>query len=155
MQQSASTITSIKAGEGQQYNVAGGQYRILVSRADTDGSYAVIEMNVPPGGGPLPHAHPEIEETFYVAEGEIVFNTDNGPVSVSAGSFVRIPLNGGVHAFKNTSGKPARLLCTVMPAGLDEMFKEVSTATPEQIPAIITKYNQQLYPADYFDSKAG
>ena len=139
--------------EGKNLAIAGGRYRILVSGDATEGRYAIIEMNVPPGGGPAPHAHPDIEEIFYVADGTIQFRTKNGPVKANAGAFIRIPLGGGVHAFKNVSDKPARLLCTVLPAGLDRMFEEVSGAGPAQIPAIIEKYRQQIYPPDYFDDK--
>lgn len=146
-------ITITGSDEGEHLAIAGGQYRILVSGDDTDGRYAIIEMNVPPGGGPPPHVHPEIEELFYVADGEVQFRTDDGPVTASTGAFIRIPLGGGVHAFKNLSDKQARLLCTVMPAGLDKMFKEVSGASPEQAQAILKNYRQQVYPPDYFDEK--
>lgn len=149
----STTITITGGNEGEHLAIAGGQYRILVSGDATDGRYAIIEMNVPPGGGPAPHAHPEIEELFYVADGEVQFRTDNGPVNAGTGAFIRIPLGGGVHAFKNISDKPAKLLCTVLPAGLDKMFEEISTAGPEQAPAITQKYRQQVYPADYFDNK--
>ncbi|MEO3407863.1 cupin domain-containing protein [Mucilaginibacter sp. CAU 1740] len=145
------TITGSNAGE--HLAIAGGQYRILVSGDATNGRYAIIEMNVPPGGGPLPHAHPEIEELFYVADGEVQFKTDSGPVTAATGAFIRIPLGGGVHAFKNISDKRAKLLCTVMPAGLDKMFEEISAAGPGQAIAITQKYRQQVYPADYFDGK--
>ncbi|WPU96265.1 cupin domain-containing protein [Mucilaginibacter sabulilitoris] len=146
-------ITITGSDEGKNLAIAGGQYRILVSGDATEGRYAIIEMNVPPGGGPAPHAHPDIEEIFYVADGTIQFMTKNGPVNADTGAFIRIPLDGGVHAFKNITGKSARLLCTVIPAGLDRMFEEISGADPTQIPAITEKYRQQIYPPDYFDDK--
>jgi hypothetical protein len=37
--------------------IAGGIYTILIKGSDTAGRYCLIEMLVPPGGGPPPHRH--------------------------------------------------------------------------------------------------
>ena len=42
--------------------VVGDTYTILVSGADTAGRYTLIDMHVPPGGGPPPHRH-DFEES--------------------------------------------------------------------------------------------
>lgn len=142
-------ITVLKADEGETLSIAGGKYRILVSGEQTNDQFAVIEMLVPPGAGPIPHEHPEMLETFYVAEGTIEFRTEAGKQVATAGGHVHIPLNGGVHAFKNISDQPARLLCTVMPAGLERMFREVSGLSPEEARGVVAKYKQKVYPVDY------
>src|ERR1700743_3347408 len=145
-------ITIRTTGEGETLNIAGGKYRVLISGEETGGNYAVIEMNVPPGGGPAPHAHPEMQEMFYVAEGEVEFRTETSTSSVQAGAsvlrqtvgkggFINIPLGAGVHAFKNISHQPAKLLCTVVPPGLEVMFKEISQAGgPDAVKEILKKY---------------
>jgi hypothetical protein len=51
-------------------SVAGGTYTILVAGADTGGRYCLIDMLVPPGGGPPPHRH-DFEEMFTILDGEI------------------------------------------------------------------------------------
>jgi quercetin dioxygenase-like cupin family protein len=155
-----------QAQEGEYWAVAGGNYRIVITGAETNGSYAVIEMTVPPGGGPPPHAHPDIQETFYVLDGSVTFSTAAGSQTVTKGGFVHIPLGGAVHCFKNTSDQVATLLCTVMPAGLEEVFRAIGQPaapgqflpipepTPERIAlikAIEAQFNQQTYPRDYFD----
>jgi quercetin dioxygenase-like cupin family protein len=154
MSNTANNITVRTPNEGEVLSIAGGQYRILISGEETGGNYAVIEMSVPPGGGPNPHAHPDMQEMFYVVEGEVEFRTDSGKTRTGKGGFINIPLGGGVHAFKNISGQPAKLLCTVVPSGLEMMFKEVSKASgPDELKAIIDKYRQVVYPVDYFDGK--
>ena len=45
-------------------------YSIVLGGSDTDEKLSFIDMHIPPGGGPIPHAH-ECEETFYVVEGEV------------------------------------------------------------------------------------
>ena len=63
--------------------VVGDTYTILVSGADTAGRYTLIDMHVPPGGGPPPHRH-DFEEMFTVLDGEIEF-TFRGVSAVAHG----------------------------------------------------------------------
>jgi len=143
-------ITVRGGDEGELLSIAGGKYRILISGEETGGNYAVIEMNVPPGGGPNPHAHPEMQEMFYVAEGEIEFRTESGKTIARKGGFVNIPFGGAVHAFKNISAQPAKLICTVVPSGLEVMFKEISQASgPDEVKAVLQRYRNVAYPVDY------
>lgn len=144
-------ITIVTANQGEQLSIAGGNYRFLITGEETGDRFAVIEMIVPPGAGPAPHAHPDIQETFYVAEGEVEFRTEAGKQVAAKGAYINIPLNGGVHAFKNISGVPARLVCTVTPAGLERLFREISGLPPEGVRAVAAKYIQKLYPPDYLD----
>jgi quercetin dioxygenase-like cupin family protein len=46
-------------------SVAGGTYTILVSGEETGGRYCLVDMLVPPGGGPPPHRH-DFEEMFTI-----------------------------------------------------------------------------------------
>src|ERR1700736_858694 len=50
--------------------LVGDTYTILLSGKDTAGRFCLIDMHVPPNGGPPPHRH-DFEETFTVLEGEI------------------------------------------------------------------------------------
>lgn len=122
MAKGKSNIKVIAPSEGTTLGVAGDNYRIIVSGEQTDNSYSVFDMLVPPGGGPTPHSHPDIQEFFYVTEGELIFKTEAGRATVKKGGFVHIPYGGDIHCFRNDSDKIARVLCTVMPAGLEEVF---------------------------------
>lgn len=159
-------ISTISNEEGQNYSIAGNAYRILVSGEQTDGSYAVIDMLVPPGGGPGPHSHKDIQEMFYVVDGEIEFKMEGGKYIAKKGSFVNIPFGGKVHGFKNTSNNIAHLLCTVVPAGLDSFFKEIgkpvepgvflppSKLSEEELNKLILigeRYGQKFYPPGFLD----
>ena len=142
-------ITTVGSNDGSYLSVAGSKYRILISGEQTAGNYAVIEMRVPPGSGPVPHEHKNVQETFYVAEGEVEFRTDSGKYHAQSGAFINIPLGGPVHAFKNISDKEVTLICTVIPAGFDSMFNEISIAPIEDAIAIGEKYGNKFYPPDY------
>ena len=104
-------------------SVAGGIYTILVSGKDTAGRYSLIDMLVPPGGGPPPHRH-DFEEMFTILDGEIELTFRGHVHRASAGSTVNVPANAP-HSFKNKSEKPARMLCMCTPAGQEELFMEV------------------------------
>jgi quercetin dioxygenase-like cupin family protein len=103
-------------------SVAGGTYSILVSGAQTAGRYCLVDMLVPAGGGPPPHRH-DFEEMFTLLEGELEFTFRGKSQTVRAGSTLNVPANAP-HAFKNVSGKTARMLCMCTPAGQDEFFLE-------------------------------
>ena len=117
------TLASPDDPKMRHVSVAGGTYTIHVSGADTSGRYCLVDMLVPPGGGPPPHRH-DFEEMFTILDGEIELTFRGKAHKASAGSTVNIPANAP-HAFKNNSDKPARLLCMCTPAGQEEFFMEV------------------------------
>lgn len=103
--------------------LVGDTYTILVAGKDTQGRYCLIDMHVPPGGGPPPHRH-DFEEMFSVLEGEIEASFRGKKTTIRSGETINIPANAP-HQFQNKSGKPARLLCVCSPAGQEEFFREV------------------------------
>jgi quercetin dioxygenase-like cupin family protein len=103
--------------------VVGDTYTITVTGADTAGRFSVIDMHIPPGGGPPPHRH-DFEETFILLKGEIEATFRGNKLVVRAGDTIHIPSNAP-HQFHNVSTEPARLLCVCSPAGQESFFIEV------------------------------
>src|ERR1700729_2569831 len=95
--------------------LVGDTYTILVTGDDTAGKYTLIDMHVPPGGGPPPHRH-DFEEMFTVLEGEIELTFRGVTAVARAGETVNVPANAP-HVFRNAAAVPARLLCLCSPAG--------------------------------------
>lgn len=116
--------------EGRTIAVVGDVYRFLATGDDTNGKYAMFEAIVPPGGGPPPHIHSREEEGFYILEGEITFQVGEKRIVATAGMFANMPV-GTPHSFKNDSGKPAKMLISVAPAGLEKMFFEFGVSLAE------------------------
>jgi quercetin dioxygenase-like cupin family protein len=119
-----------KPREGRTIAVVGDVYRFLATGEDTNGRYALWEALVPPGGGPPPHAHSREEEGFYILEGEITFTIGDKRLVAGAGTFANMPV-GTPHSFKNESNRPAKMLISIAPAGLERMFFEVGVPLPE------------------------
>ena len=103
--------------------LVGDTYTILLGGKDTAGKFCLIDMHVPPGGGPPPHRH-DFEETFVVLEGEIAATFRGVKSMARAGQTLHIPANAP-HQFHNASGQNARLLCICSPAGQEEFFEQV------------------------------
>lgn len=157
-------ILTLDPQEDQSYSIAGNTYRILVSGEQTGGSYAAIDMLVPPNGGPGPHAHKDMEESFYVLEGEVTFRSKSQVYTARKGAYINIPKGGAVHSFKNETDTIARLLCIVAPAGLEAFFRKIGRPVPhetflppqvaspdelKQMQQLAIQYGQELFPPDY------
>ena len=143
--------------QGRTVAVVGDVYRFLATGDDTNGKYAQWEAVVPPGGGPPPHVHSREDEGFYDLEGEITFTINGERFVATAGTFANMPV-GTPHSFKNESDRPARVLISVAPAGLEQMFFEVgvpvaqgattapppTTAEIERMLAVAQKYGIEI-----------
>jgi quercetin dioxygenase-like cupin family protein len=103
--------------------LVGDTYTILLSGEDTGGRYCLIDMHIPPGGGPPPHRH-DFEETFVILEGELEATFRGVKQIVRGGETIHIPANAP-HQVRNASDKPVRALCTCAPAGQENFFAEV------------------------------
>ena len=103
--------------------LVGDTYTITVTGESTDGRFCVIDMHIPPGGGPPPHRH-DFEETFILLEGEIEATFRGKKLTVRVGDTVNIPANAP-HQFHNTSTRPVRMLCICSPAGQEKFFMEM------------------------------
>lgn len=127
--------------------LVGDTYTILVSGADTDGKYTLIDMHVPPGGGPPPHRH-DFEEMFTVLDGAIEVTFRGETLTARAGDTINVPANAP-HAFRNVGDGPSRLLCLCAPAGQDEFFALVGqpVATRTEPPAPLDEAAQAAFVA--------
>lgn len=102
---------------------------IKTSGRDTSGDLLVLEVTVPPGGGPpVLHRH-KYSETFLFQEGEFEVSTvdeDYAPntVGVVAGDTVSIP-SMAWHNFKNVGAAPGRFIAIHSPAVMEEFVREI------------------------------
>jgi quercetin dioxygenase-like cupin family protein len=120
----------------QHLGLVGDTYTILVAGSDTNGAYTLIDMHVPPGGGPPPHRH-DFEEMFTVLDGEVEVTFRDESLVAHAGETINVPANAP-HGFRNLGKGPSRLLCMCTPAGQEEFFtlvgQPVATRTAPPTP---------------------
>jgi len=127
--------------------LVGDTYTILLAGKHTAGRFCLIDMHIPPGGGPPPHRH-DFEESFVILEGEIEATFRGKKSIINAGETVNIPANAP-HQFHNASGQPARLLCICSPAGQEEFFAQVGVpvATRTTAPPKLDEAAQSAFKA--------
>jgi quercetin dioxygenase-like cupin family protein len=106
--------------------LVGDTYTILLSGQQTAGRFCLIDMHIPPGGGPGMHRH-DFEETFTLLEGEMVATFRGQKTVIKAGETVHIPANAP-HQFHNDSTADVRLLCICSPSGQEDFFRKVGVA---------------------------
>ena len=142
------TVANVYADQNKPHiGLVGDTYTILVTGKDTDGKYCLIDMYIPPGGGPPPHRH-DFEESFTILEGEIEATFRGETSTIHAGETINIPANAP-HNFQNKSDQPVRLLCICSPAGQEEFFMEVGVrvATRTTAPPKLSKEEQEALKA--------
>jgi mannose-6-phosphate isomerase-like protein (cupin superfamily) len=149
-----------RANQGEKLKVVTDTVTLKASGADTSGKLLVMEVVVPPGGGPPAlHRHTSAE-AFYVLEGEFELSTvvdgHLSTVVVGTGDTVSIP-SMEWHNFKNVGSATGKVLGIHSPAGLEEFAREIGTpiediskstetcdppseAERERIMSAITKY---------------
>jgi quercetin dioxygenase-like cupin family protein len=127
--------------------LVGDTYTILVRGEDTAGRYTLIDMHVPPQGGPPPHRH-DFEEMFTVLDGEVQATFRGETLVLRAGETVNVPANAP-HSFTNAGSEPARLLCLCAPAGQEEFFTLVGqpVATRTEPPAPLSPEEETAFRA--------
>ena len=119
----ARTLTLAQPESLPHIGLVGDTYTITVTGDGTAGRFCVIDMHIPPGGGPPPHRH-DFEETFILLEGEVEATFRGKKSTVRAGETLHIPANAP-HQFHNGSASPVRMLCICSPAGQENFFLEV------------------------------
>jgi quercetin dioxygenase-like cupin family protein len=101
--------------------------RALAGTASSGGVILVEEGVLQPGqSGPYRHYHPNMSQTFYVLEGELLLQIGEQVERAGVGAFAFCPA-GCVHAFRATGTEPARVLITAVPPGSAEgYFRELA-----------------------------
>lgn len=127
-----------------------GNIFIKVGSATGSASLALGTQQVTAGAGIPIHRHLEMDEAFYVLEGNGVFILNDARHSFDKGGTIFIPRNSW-HGFANPDHE-LLLLWVVTPAGLDGFFRETCNPpgvppkqlTREQIHAIARKYGTEF-----------
>ncbi len=100
---------------------------------ETNGRFALVDLQVAPDDGTPPHIHHAEDEMFYVLEGELSVWADGKKTVATPGAFVYIPM-GVVHAFRNETQSSVRFLCGITPAGFEQFFVAIGMPVSAETP---------------------
>lgn len=126
-------------GRGEDLNwfetMPGERMALRVHSRDVGGAFTIIEAQVPPMSGPPRHLHRDREEIFEVLWGEFRFLCAGEVFDISVGTTVVVP-RGVEHAWANLGIRPARLLFTFVPGGIDDFFGEIGRTSSQNWPEL-------------------
>lgn len=114
----------VPADGGTAVFLDGHTYTTIMSKAQSNGEFSLVECVIPDGGATPPHRHHNESETFFVLEGELVVMAADEEHVLQAGGLVYVP-KGTRHNFLNRSGKTVRMLALFSPGGMDGLFTDV------------------------------
>jgi quercetin dioxygenase-like cupin family protein len=86
---------------------------------------SVVEFDTAPGFDTGTHVHSNLEETFYVVDGELEFELDGEPFHAIAGATIFVPPHVP-HRFGNHGEGRARMLIVMSPPIHDRYFDELA-----------------------------
>jgi quercetin dioxygenase-like cupin family protein len=96
---------------------------VLLRGEDSGGRLALVEMDIPATfAGPPLHVHEAWDEGFYVLEGEVTVQVSADVMSARPGMFA-FAARETPHTFANLSGRRARILITLTPAGFERYLE--------------------------------
>ena len=119
------------SGAGERLWFYGGGLHIWkATSAETGGAFLLFEDVMSRGKTTPLHTHPQVDETLYVLEGEILLHIDGEDQRLGSGAVAMAP-RGVPHAFLVTS-ETARILFLETPGSSEAFYRGASEpATPE------------------------
>jgi quercetin dioxygenase-like cupin family protein len=113
------------AGTGERLWFYGGGLHIWkVAAADSGGAFLLFEDVMSRGKTTPLHTHPQVDETLYMLEGEILIHIDGEEQRLEAGGVAMAP-RGVPHAFLVTS-ETARILFLETPGSSEAFYRGAS-----------------------------
>jgi quercetin dioxygenase-like cupin family protein len=122
--------TLVPPGEGESVWLVGDLIEVKLASEDTGGAYSMVQETSPPQGGPPPHIHHNVDETLYVAEGEVEVLLGDRTTRASVGSLAYVP-KGTLHTFKNIGASASRVVAVISPGGFEKFFLEAGDPATE------------------------
>jgi mannose-6-phosphate isomerase-like protein (cupin superfamily) len=121
----ATTLAAIARHKTIENSVVAGNLMasVLLSGADTNGTFSLLQMVQRPGTEPPYHVHEREDEAFYLLEGHVTFMVDGKIIEAYAGDCVFLPRQVP-HTFKVRS-EIARGLLILTPAGFENFFRSI------------------------------
>ncbi len=135
----------VKAGEDRDnkpFKFLDATFHVKVSGKDNQGRCVIFDTLRPEKKGPPLHYHFDVDEWFFVREGEFKVRTGDEIVRVKAGDSLFVPRNMP-HAFVKTSEGTARLIVMHQPAGTMEEYFRTASNFPDQSAAFRQKFAEQ------------
>ena len=115
--------------EGQRLNVIGDHQQIKFTGEDTNGLFMSVFQDNPPGTQIPMHVHENEDEVYSLLEGEVEYTVGDKTKLLTSGDTIFLPRKIP-HTWKVVGTVNAKVYLEVFPAGIENMFKELSQLPP-------------------------
>jgi quercetin dioxygenase-like cupin family protein len=134
----------VPPGTGKPLDFPGETVRVRISGEQTGGAYSIIETVVLPNSGAPLHRHDNEDEIFYIVEGEFDLTYGDKTHRVKPGTVAVLP-KGEAHTYRNVGEEPGKILITIVPAGFEHFFEEVTdTGDAEEMRSAAERYRVEF-----------
>jgi mannose-6-phosphate isomerase-like protein (cupin superfamily) len=113
-----------RADHQAELRTGGGFAHYLATGASTRGQFGLYRWDMEPrAGGPGPHFHRTISESFFVLSGSVTLYDGTEWLATAPGDFCFVP-EGGIHGFRNDTDDDASMLILFAPGAPREAYFE-------------------------------
>jgi mannose-6-phosphate isomerase-like protein (cupin superfamily) len=105
---------------------------VVEHRCAPDMDTVVLEMTLPVGSSPPLHVHDDLDDTWYILEGEMVLRCGDEESVVGPGHWVSMP-RGVPHTFRVVGDCEARILLVHDNASFRDFIRDVSSPAGARI----------------------
>ena len=107
---------------------------VVEHRSAPDMNTIVLEMTLPVGSSAPLHVHDDLDDTWYILDGEMVVRCGDDVLRVGAGHWVSMP-RGVPHTFRVVGDHEARILLVHDNASFRDLIRDLGTpATARTVP---------------------
>ena len=104
---------------------------VVEHRCASEMNTVVLEMTLPVGAAPPLHVHDNLDDTWYILEGQMVVRCGDEELVVGAGHWVSMP-RGVPHTFVVVGGREARILLVHDNASFRDFVRELGIPADTQ-----------------------
>ena len=121
------TRAVVDSPDNEQAQACGSSSTLVVEhRCAPEMDTFVLEMTLPVGSAPPLHVHDDLDDTWYILEGQMVVRCGDEEQVVGAGHWVSMP-RGVPHTFRVVGGREAWILLVHDNASFRDFVRAVST----------------------------
>lgn len=122
--QSPPGIVIASPDQAKVYSQGLGEAHMLLGGERSGGAFWLGQFREDPGFMTLLHLHPQMDEHFFVLQGELAVFADGAWQDLKAGTFALVR-RGTPHAQGNTGKEPVHFVGWGSPAGFEKFFVEL------------------------------
>jgi quercetin dioxygenase-like cupin family protein len=123
---------TVAPSEGRAVDLGIVRMRMLAGGdATTARAFTLAEFAGSEGAWTVPHLHREMEESFFILDGEFTFTVAEERIPAGPGTYILVP-RGTSHTI-SAGAAGGRFLTLMVPGGLEDMFFELGQLPPNSI----------------------